>query len=75
MLNESSGAYRMLFAASDALFYFLPIVLGYTAGKKFGGNPFLTMVIGGALVHPLMLEAFHASSEGETITFSASPWC
>jgi len=42
-LSEQSGTYRILFAASDALFYFLPIVLGYTAGKKFGGNPFLTM--------------------------------
>ncbi|MBU3895042.1 PTS beta-glucoside transporter subunit IIABC [Serratia rubidaea] len=73
LLSESSGAYRMLFAASDALFYFLPIVLGYTAGKKFGGNPFLTMVIGGALVHPLMLEAFQASSAGETITFFGIP--
>ena len=31
---ENSGTYKLLFAASDAMFYFFPIVLGYTAGKK-----------------------------------------
>ncbi|NDL61766.1 PTS beta-glucoside transporter subunit IIABC [Acerihabitans arboris] len=57
-LTEAHGAYKLLYAASDALFYFFPIVLGYTAGKKFGGNPFVTMVIGGTLVHPTMIAAF-----------------
>ncbi len=40
---------------------FFPLFLGYTAGKKFGGNPFISMVIGGALTHPLMIQAFEAS--------------
>lgn len=61
--TENSGTYLLLFSASDALFYFFPIILGYTAGKKFGGNPFITMVIGGALTHPLVLRAFeHAQN-------------
>ncbi|WP_350312409.1 PTS beta-glucoside transporter subunit IIABC [Dickeya fangzhongdai] len=59
-MSESSGTYKVLFAASDALFYFFPIVLGYTAGKKFGGNPFTTLVIGATLVHPSMIAAFNA---------------
>lgn len=72
-LTESSGTWRILFAAADALFYFLPLVLGYTAGKKFGGNPFVTLVIGGALVHPTMLAAFQAATTGETATFFGVP--
>ncbi len=60
-LTTDSGTYKIWFAASDALFFFLPLVLGYTAGKKFGGSPFVTMVIGGALTHPLMISAFNAS--------------
>lgn len=59
---DSSGNYKLLFAASDALFYFFPIILGYTTGKKFGGNTFVTMCIGGALVHPSMIAAFNAMS-------------
>ncbi|MDX5627441.1 MULTISPECIES: PTS beta-glucoside transporter subunit IIABC [unclassified Brenneria] len=61
-LVESSGTYKLFFAASDALFYFFPIILGYTAGKKFGGNTFVTMAIGGALVHPTMIAEFNAMS-------------
>ncbi|MBU9815064.1 PTS beta-glucoside transporter subunit IIABC [Rahnella sp. C60] len=59
-----SGTYKVWFAASDAMFYFFPLVIGYTAGKKFGGNPFVTMMIGGAMVHPLMIAAFNAQQPG-----------
>ncbi|MCG7780769.1 PTS beta-glucoside transporter subunit IIABC [Lelliottia amnigena] len=62
-LSTDSGTYKIWFAASDALFFFFPLVLGYTAGKKFGGNPFITMVIGGALTHPMMIQAFEASQQ------------
>ncbi|SFN22760.1 PTS system beta-glucoside-specific IIA component, Glc family /PTS system beta-glucoside-specific IIB component, Glc family /PTS system beta-glucoside-specific IIC component, Glc family [Izhakiella capsodis] len=62
-LTTDSGTYKIWFAASDALFFFFPLVLGYTAGKKFGGNPFITMVIGGALTHPMMIAAFNASQQ------------
>lgn len=56
-MTEQSGTYLILFSASDSLFYFFPVILGYTAGKRFGGNPFITMVIGGALIHPLIIKA------------------
>ncbi|MCG8710069.1 PTS beta-glucoside transporter subunit IIABC [Brenneria sp. 4F2] len=64
-LEDSSGTYKLLFSASDALFYFFPIILGYTAGKKFGGNAFVTMAIGGALVHPTMIAEFNAMSAAD----------
>lgn len=37
-LLESGGTFKMLFAASDALFYFFPIMLGYTAGKNLAAT-------------------------------------
>ncbi|CNI63662.1 MULTISPECIES: PTS beta-glucoside transporter subunit IIABC [Yersinia] len=67
-LQPTSGSYMILFAASDSLFYFFPLVLGYTAGKKFGGNPFITMAIGGALVHPMMIAAFNAAGQPDAAT-------
>lgn len=60
-LTTQQATYKIWFAASDALFFFFPLFLGYTAGKKFGGNAFITMVIGGALTHPLMIQSFEAS--------------
>ncbi|EGQ8194981.1 PTS transporter subunit EIIC [Vibrio parahaemolyticus] len=73
--TTDSGTYQLLFAGSDALFFFFPLALGYTAGAKFGGSPFVTMAIGGALVHPSMLEAFNASqiSGYEALTFLGMP--
>lgn len=74
-LSVESGTYKIWFAASDALFFFFPLVLGYTAGKKFGGNPFITMVIGGALTHPMMIAAFDASQQSGAVaqTFLGLP--
>ena len=67
-MTEQSGTYLILFSVSDSLFYFFPIVLGYTAGKRFGGNPFVTMIIGGALVHPVILKAFENEKVTDTLT-------
>lgn len=67
-LSVEGGTYKIWFAASDALFFFFPLVLGYTAGKKFGGNPFITLVIGGALTHPTMIAAFNASQQSGAMT-------
>ncbi|MFD2216040.1 beta-glucoside-specific PTS transporter subunit IIABC [Metabacillus endolithicus] len=53
-LTNTSGTYQILNATGDALFYFLPIFLGYTAIKKFGGTPFIGMAIGSALVYPTL---------------------
>ncbi|HDL9614738.1 TPA: PTS beta-glucoside transporter subunit IIABC [Escherichia coli] len=66
-MTQEQGTYKIWFAASDALFFFFPLFLGYTAGKKFGGTPFISMVIGGALTHPLMLQAFDASQNGAEV--------
>lgn len=54
LVDSTSGTYQILNATGDALFYFLPIFLGYTAIKKFGGSPFVGMAIGAALVYPTL---------------------
>ncbi|MGM0900560.1 MAG: beta-glucoside-specific PTS transporter subunit IIABC [Bacillota bacterium] len=53
-LETTSGTYQILNAIGDSLFYFFPIFLGYTAIKKFGGNPFIGMAIGASLVYPTL---------------------
>lgn len=53
-IDNTSGTYQILNAIGDALFFFFPIFLGYTAIKKFGGSPFMGMAIGAALVYPAL---------------------
>lgn len=55
ILPESSGTYQILYAVGDGFFYFLPIILGYTAAKKFKMNEFIGMAIGIALCYPAMV--------------------
>ncbi|MBQ6333787.1 MAG: PTS transporter subunit EIIC [Erysipelotrichaceae bacterium] len=51
-ISTTSGAYTILQAAGDALFYFFPIFVGYTSAEKFGLNKFVGMAVGATLVHP-----------------------
>lgn len=61
-LAADSGTYMIWYSIADGFFYFLPIILGYTAAKKFGCNEFLGMALGAALVYPSMVN-LSATSE------------
>lgn len=73
LIDPQGGTYLILNAASDALFFFFPLALGYTAGKIFGGNPFTNLAIGGALVHPTIQAAFTQMQSGVEYTFLGIP--
>lgn len=53
--NTDSGLYMILYALGDGFFYFLPILLGFTAARKFKSNEFIGAAIGAALVYPSMI--------------------
>ena len=55
VLNPTSGLYMLLIAVGDGFFYFLPIMLGFTAARKFRCNEFIGATIGAALVYPSMV--------------------
>ncbi|KIL45281.1 PTS beta-glucoside transporter subunit IIABC [Jeotgalibacillus soli] len=55
VLTAEDTTYIILFAGSDSLFYFLPLLLVFTAAKKFDANPFIAVTIAGALIYPAML--------------------
>lgn len=44
---------------SNAPFVFLPVLIGFSATKKFGGNPYLGAVMGMIMVHPDLLNAYN----------------
>ena len=51
-MNDSTGIYTLLYNISDALFLFMPVVIGYTSANKFGMDPMVGLVIGAALMYP-----------------------
>ncbi|MGG0822023.1 beta-glucoside-specific PTS transporter subunit IIABC [Paenibacillus turicensis] len=69
-LDPAGGTYKMLYAAADSFFYFLPFFLAYTTARKFKTSPFIAMAIAGALVYPDIV-AFQAA--GTQIDFFGIP--
>ena len=43
---------------ASAPFTFLPVLIGFSATKKFGGNPYLGAAMGMIMVHPDLLSAY-----------------
>ncbi len=60
---ETNGAYTMLYTVADGMFYFLPVILAYTASKKFKMSEFNAIAIALALVYPTMT----ALTSGEVV--------
>ncbi|GKV81466.1 PTS beta-glucoside transporter subunit EIIBCA [Pectobacterium carotovorum subsp. carotovorum] len=69
-LNTKESTYVILHAASDSLFYFLPMLLAITAARKFETNIFVAVSVAGALVYPTIQGLFDA---GQPVTFFGLP--
>ncbi|MFQ8705965.1 MAG: sucrose-specific PTS transporter subunit IIBC [Thomasclavelia sp.] len=52
---------------SNAAFTFLPVLIGFSATKKFGGNPYLGAALGMIMVHPELLNAYSYGKPGVEI--------
>ena len=55
VLDGAGPTYNILYSLGDCFFYFMPIILAYTAAKKFGLPEFEGMIIGAAMIYPYML--------------------
>ena len=64
--------YTLIMAGTDALFYFMPVILAYTSAKVFKANEFIAMALGGTMCYPsvvaLMTGKDVVSMFGVTIT-------
>lgn len=54
-LSKTDGLYVLLYNTGDALFYFLPVIVGYTAAKKFKLNEFTGLMIGLSMCSPAIV--------------------
>lgn len=53
-----AGLAEMINTFSSAAFAFLPVLIGFSATKIFGGNPYLGAAMGMIMVHPDLLNAY-----------------
>ena len=69
-LGNKESTYIILHAASDSMFYFLPMLLAITSARKFETNIFVAVSIAGALIYPSVQGLFDA---GQPVTFFGLP--
>lgn len=55
VLNGEGGTYNILYSLGDAAFYFIPVILGYTAAKRFKLPEMEGIIIGCAMLYPYVL--------------------
>ncbi|WP_205065110.1 sucrose-specific PTS transporter subunit IIBC [Pantoea coffeiphila] len=68
-VDASSALFIMLDMCSSAAFIILPILIGFTAAREFGGNPYLGATLGGILTHPALTNAWGVASGFHTMNF------
>lgn len=68
LMDASSGQYMIWYTVADGFFYFLPVILGYTAAKKFKMNEFTGMALGISLCYPTMVALKAGEALGTVLT-------
>lgn len=69
-MPQFAGLASFINLCANAPFTFLPVLIGFSATKKFGGNPYLGAAMGMIMVHPDLLNAYALSSAESIPTWS-----
>lgn len=69
-MTTTSGAYKIWYSAGDAIFYFLPVFLAFTAAKQLKVNQFVAVSLGAALLYPTLVTVM---SNSTTLHFFGIP--
>lgn len=70
LVDAKDDLYVLFSFVGDAGFYFFPIMIGYTASKRFGCNPILGMFLGAIMLHPTFVAL---AQGGEAFTVYGIP--
>ena len=70
VLTAESDLYTLLTFVGDAGFYFFPVIIGYTAAKKFNVMPVLGILLGCIMMHPTFVGM---ATEGTAFTVYGIP--
>lgn len=73
LIQEDSGTYVILYTLAMSVFYFLPVFLGYSAGKRFGASPYLSALICACLLYPDFINLMGDTGNGATTSLFGIP--
>lgn len=72
-LDTNNAWHQILNLVSNTAFTFLQILIGFSAAKAFGANPYLGAVVGMLLINPGLQNANTVATEGVLQTYPVIP--
>ncbi len=73
-VSAESQTYQIFNALADGAFYFLPILIAFSASRKFGMNPYVGVAIGAAVLYPSLTALMTTAKEaGTSLSFLGLP--
>ncbi|WP_411346608.1 beta-glucoside-specific PTS transporter subunit IIABC [Paenibacillus sp. WLX1005] len=70
VMTAGTDVYRILSAIGDGVFHYLPMLIAFSAARKFGCNPFVAVGVSMALMYPDMTALL---SSGNPVSFIGLP--
>jgi len=61
-VETTNPTYQIFFAISDGAFYFLPMLIAFSAGIKFKANPYISVALAAVLFQPTIVSTFKAGT-------------
>ena len=68
VVDSGTSTYTFIDAMSSSMFYFLPIIIGFTSARRLGADPIIVAIIGGVLTFPSVVKMADPAGEGYAAT-------
>ena len=70
ILSNTSQTYELLSVIGDGAFFFMPVLIGMSAAKRFNANPYYAVSIALIILHPNFISLLKGANEaGQTVKF------
>ena len=70
ILSNTSQTYELLSVIGDGAFFFMPVLIGMSAAKRFNANPYYAVSIALIILHPNFISLLKGANEaGQTVEF------
>ncbi|WP_103064170.1 glucose PTS transporter subunit IIA [Actinomyces qiguomingii] len=63
IVDTGTSTYTFIDAMASSMFYFLPIIIGFTSARRLGADPIIVAIIGGVLTFPSVVSMANSSAE------------
>ncbi|MDO4899150.1 glucose PTS transporter subunit IIA [Actinomyces sp.] len=62
VVDTGTSTYTFIDAMASSMFYFLPIIIGFTSARRLGADPIIVAIIGGVLTFPSVISMADSSA-------------